>query len=684
MRRTTSALGLAGFVVVAAACTHAIEGAPCGCIEGYTCCVATDRCERGDAHCPEDLLCGAAFAPKCGTHSQCVDSGGIGTCTCEPGYQGADCAACAPGWAEQNGLCVEACHGPDCMTCPPGSQAENGACVTPCESLTAPACGIHGTCEVSAGQPTCVCKDGYRGSDCSECPEGQQPGKDGTCTPVCTPCGEHQLCVAHAASAICACVTGYADASNSDASLDCTWQGQGLTGGVRDPGFEDASAWDSEGAVFEPDAFGEGDQGVYFAQDTLCTEPPPHLSQVIQMPARELAEPFVLVLEGVNRAVVRGECPLWQTVLLGSTEHYVPFPIDTVQTARVCMGDEAYGPDVHLSLVPDAHNCPNEVCKTRMLSSFRIEPAQPSECPDHDLKNPNFDDASGWRLYPADNAAAASILDGRLQLHEDASSYEVYASQIAHVPLHAKAAIEVTYFNNVASDGGVILSLDGAKLLELQQTGPRWVTRRHCIPHEFWGSFRDLRVGFETTEGGITTVQVDTIRFLDSPDCAVEETGVHDPSLEELERAHWWFFTDELGAKADTADGGHGGARSFVFTGMPDAVQGRGYLGQLIRIPHASPGGLRLEFYQRGDEAAANTSQLTLTLQDALTLRYATWRTITVSSEWTKVQSDCLPHWTQGRLFGLEIYAEDRATGTTGQNSIYVDDVMLVPDSSCP
>ena len=684
MKGTTAALSLSGLVVAAAACTHAIDGAPCGCAEGYTCCVATNRCERGEAHCPQDLVCSGAFAPACQPPSQCVDQGGIGTCVCEPGYQGTDCAECASGWVQKDGLCVESCAGAGCMTCQAGDQGEGGACVSPCEALGAPDCGAHGSCEVMAGQPSCVCTDGYRGPECAECPEGQLPGDDGSCTPACAECGEHQVCAVEAASAHCACVAGYADASTSDALLECSWQGEGVTGGVRDTGFEDANAWESQGAVFDADAFGQGDQGVYFAQDQLCAGKPPYLSQVIQMPPRELSEPFVLVIEGISRATIRGQCPISQTVLLGATEHFIPFLNDTVQSVRLCMGDEAYGPDVHLSLVPEPRNCPNETCKTRMFSGLRIEPAQPDECPGRELINPNFDAAGGWTLTPPDSSAA-TITDGQLQLHEDTSVFEVSASQLVHVPTHANGALQVTYLNHVSFGGGVMVSLGGIKLFELQQGGLAWLTREHCIPHELLGSFRDLRVSFETTEGGVKTVAVDSVRFFESAACAVEETGVQDPSLEQIDRAHWWFSTHELGATADTVEGGHEGERSFVFTGKADDIEGRAILGQLVRVPRTgSSPGLRLEFYQRGDAAAANTSEVLLSMEDALNLGSAAWGRATVTSEWTKVQSECLPRWTQGRLQHLQIIAVDAATGDTGQNSIYVDDVKLVPDGNCP
>jgi hypothetical protein len=102
----------------------------------------------GDGGSPDGaapLSCSDPSAPKC-AHGKCTENGGAPvTCGCDPGYSGALCAACAPGF-QDNGV--------------------KGTCAPACAAMT---CGAHSACSDSTGAATCACVTGYAmsGSACA-------------------------------------------------------------------------------------------------------------------------------------------------------------------------------------------------------------------------------------------------------------------------------------------------------------------------------------------------------------------------------------------------------------------------------------------------------------------------------------------------------------------------------------
>ncbi len=73
----------------------------------------------------------------CGPHGKCSITGPAPVCECELGYAGPTCAACAPGFQDDDG---------------------NGFCSGACADVT---CGPHERCNEQAGRPVCACVVGY-------------------------------------------------------------------------------------------------------------------------------------------------------------------------------------------------------------------------------------------------------------------------------------------------------------------------------------------------------------------------------------------------------------------------------------------------------------------------------------------------------------------------------------------
>ena len=123
---------LSALVLVLGACTHELEGAPCECADGYTCCVAEDACRAGPEHCLADLACDGAHAPPCGPHSHCVDGPAGGECACDEGYGGTRCDQCTRGFNRTELGCAPSTLLPSCERdggC--GGCAEKLFCDTP-------------------------------------------------------------------------------------------------------------------------------------------------------------------------------------------------------------------------------------------------------------------------------------------------------------------------------------------------------------------------------------------------------------------------------------------------------------------------------------------------------------------------------------------------------------------------
>jgi len=138
----------------------------------------------------------ACQADSCSGHGSCDDGSGALVCTCDAGYAGDACDACAAGYHDDG----------------------SGACVadTTCQ---ADSCSGNGSCDDSSGAVVCTCDTGYAGDACESCAPGYVDDGTGTCVENDSP---------HPA--------GWADpaqhgAAAKNADLDCrTCHGAGLTG----------------------------------------------------------------------------------------------------------------------------------------------------------------------------------------------------------------------------------------------------------------------------------------------------------------------------------------------------------------------------------------------------------------------------------------------------------------------
>jgi hypothetical protein len=218
----------------------------CACQTGYagdSCAACADGFHRGaDDACVADESCASA---ACG-HGTCDDGGGVVQCTCDAGYAGAACDACAAGFHDDGGACVldqqclsttcaghgtctttqgvvacacdDAYDGDFCETCTAGFHRElgTGDCVVDESCATADPCQF-GTCVDSTGEVACSCAAGYAGETCNICAEGFHADLGGACVAndVCAvdTCGGHGSCSDASGVTSCTCDALYAGES---------------------------------------------------------------------------------------------------------------------------------------------------------------------------------------------------------------------------------------------------------------------------------------------------------------------------------------------------------------------------------------------------------------------------------------------------------------------------------------
>lgn len=164
-------------------CNTGFGGADCStCYAGYH--------DDGTGACVLDQQC---MVNTCDTHGTCAAASGVVACTCDAGYTGTSCDACASGFHRTTaGTCV----------------ADESCATNPC---------VNGTCSATGGVVTCDCPTGFGGATCATCAAGFHSDGAGGCVLDAScqvnSCSTHGTCTAGTSSVSCACDTGYAGTS---------------------------------------------------------------------------------------------------------------------------------------------------------------------------------------------------------------------------------------------------------------------------------------------------------------------------------------------------------------------------------------------------------------------------------------------------------------------------------------
>jgi hypothetical protein len=227
----------------------------------------------------------------------------------------------------------------------------------------------------------------------------------GTCVPVCVEaCGVHEECVATDDQAQCGCVAGY----EGD---PCVW------GGIpRDPEFTDPEIWSdtTNGAVILPLAMGPTNQPglASFESSVVCNAGA--VSQVVEMPPYELADPFVIEMS------YRATNTTGVAIGYGRAFRRVEDTAGVWTTRRVCLGEAGYGGSVKFHVAASDRNpdCFTSPRGTIEVDRFEILVADLGECPaPGSVLNGEADEGQGGWFFEPDAYAPPSegLWEGRLE-----------------------------------------------------------------------------------------------------------------------------------------------------------------------------------------------------------------------------------------------------------------------------
>ncbi|WP_438035842.1 hypothetical protein [Sorangium sp. So ce204] len=113
-------------------------------------------------------------------------------------------------------VCTEGFVGTECTTCASGYKLVDNRCaLIPLDCAVNPErCGPHGTCVATAGADECACEALYEGRLCDQCESGYQDNDaNGDCRPTCAEaqldCKAPSRCSDAGGTALCECPTGY-------------------------------------------------------------------------------------------------------------------------------------------------------------------------------------------------------------------------------------------------------------------------------------------------------------------------------------------------------------------------------------------------------------------------------------------------------------------------------------------
>lgn len=182
----------AGEPCVFGTCRAETSGVVCACQPGY----AGARCDRcAPGYRPDGLACvpiESCDIDPC-VYGVCRESQGVPTCDCWRGYAGSVCDACAPGFEAVDLACVSA---------------------TPCD----PDPCAYGACRDVQGAAVCDCEPGYAGARCDECADGFRVEGQRCVAEVGNPCAANpctephrSICVVTGQAATCLCEPGFRD-----------------------------------------------------------------------------------------------------------------------------------------------------------------------------------------------------------------------------------------------------------------------------------------------------------------------------------------------------------------------------------------------------------------------------------------------------------------------------------------
>jgi len=484
--------------------------------------------------------------------------------------------------------------------------------------------------------------------------------------PLGAPCTTDDQCIAAAecATGACACVAGFAE--GPDGGCD-------FAGIVADPRFETTTAWTPAGVKTQL-LTGEVDLG------GGCD--PGSVTQSVTMPSTRagalVAEVTYTPFPGISEVDVGapgvGLGPIWHDDLEPAGA-----PVFAQQVVRRCLGPAQYGGTMALvAATPIAGQCVDPSAQLT-VQEVTIEPAMPGECADPD------GGVAGWQFF-AGTTSSAGYADNDpshgITLQLGTSCEHLHADGAIAFPSSGSPALEVS---EVTDAGQRPLIEVGDLALALAPSSGAAETVRACVPTAMRGGAYPLTIGLYDPYGflgdcgfalGITTT-ITRIAVVDDPRCA-DAGGVVDAGFESLlpvlgahTEGNTEVFTLDAPGEAHTGDG-------VLAVDKTEPCAAPVYTTSVIAPPPAGGSGPALSYAYRVNAA--------LPIQFDPT--NATGRVdgqVVQDNEW-HVGTLCLVPGLGARAqpAAFVMTGPFAACGAGGSGSLYLDDLALTTDPSCP
>jgi hypothetical protein len=512
--------------------------------------------------------------------------------------------------------------------------------------------------------------------------------------PVCTSaCGLHQMCAfvnEVSAATTCACVPGYSDSAGA-----CTWQGEGVNkGGLRDGKLNNPAAWETTLIAFNPTEFSSDNGSVSFKTAFgLCGESA--LRQTFDMPEYKDAEPLVLEVEYLSQATGQ-QSDGGAVVRFNGSDEIIPFRARN-GTARMCLGQNAYGAGVRFELLPlispYACNAGQDPPTSRLFRSFQIKPAVPGECAVPGvIANPTFNtNTDGWKFSTANTRVANP--NAVLRVAATAGYGSISASTPLSIPKrdvlpdaalrfkYNTALGNADYMNATRYLRRIDVQLNDQDLGILYPTdGAPAAVATICLPDWAQGMAYDLQfIGGSPTNTGFPAGATDYYyMYLDDVELVSDAACSFDGSFERSANQSSWMFDKGTFPRVPIPLGfvndarlAHSGNSVMDFEPPRDLGYFEGRVVRWLKVPPISGAAKPvLKFWHRAVSLppfTVNTSPAT-----GAAAPTATW----------EQQSLCLNPRMAGHL--QQFTWSISANADAGIHHYYLDDVELTTSTSCP
>jgi hypothetical protein len=377
------------------------------------------------------------------------------------------------------------------------------------------------------------------------------------------------------------------------------------------------------------------------------------MGQMIKMPARTDAEPFVLDMDLTTTcsSASESECPALQLEVGPSISRVMigggGAPVS--ETVSICLGDAAYGGEIPLKIRPSLvyrYGTRAFACGATdwpQIEGLRIRPAEAGECPSPSAALGSLAGPAGWDL------------DGTVTFSgNEIPTLSGTASTTVHVRAGAGLAVTVGGTNTMM----LVEGLDHTYVMKASST--------QCLPTWTQGgvariSFRPLFAGAKLTSFGVM------------PDSSCN-TPAFDRSFERESFSRSW----------DTASGDPfvvpSGATAFDGSQVLRASSAVDVIG-VTRMPLLDDSGDGLAFTARRRvvNPAATLVEGSYSAQLGVSLSFTTSAT-----SWSSIDLACLDRAWEGQLISIHLRASAQVTSGSGTPAyLLLDDVGPATSGSC-